>query len=180
MNSLLVTLSHCDKLIFFVLLSHRDKQHLYTLPKKIPKCSKNAQKNTKGTKSAKKCKKYQKVTKSAAFLALFGIFFWNIYKVCLLQWLSATNKKSVCRSDSVQQTKQIFFTATLCNKQYWEKKNPISLWHVTKELKKKQKNNILSYLNFTTAIKLLWGTFSVKVNVSVSVNVCLVSMQYKN
>ena len=53
----------------------------------------------------------------------FWHLFGNIYKFSLYQWLSATNKKSVCRSDSVQQTIL--------------KKYPISLWHVPKELKKK-------------------------------------------
>ena len=54
---------------------------------------------------------YQKCTKSAkkgksTMLALFGIFL-DIQKK-LSQWLIPTNKKSVCRSDSVRQTKQIF------------------------------------------------------------------------
>ena len=52
------------------------------------------------------------------------------------KWLSVTNKKSVGRSDSVRQTKQICVTVTQWDKQYWNK-YPISLWHVTKEWRKK-------------------------------------------
>ena len=85
----------------------------------------------KSTNSAKKS------TKEFSIFGLFWHIFGNIYKFCFSQWLSATNKKSVCRSDSVQQTKQIFVTVTQCNKQYWNK-YPISLWHVTKELEKKK------------------------------------------
>ena len=52
---------------------------------------------------------------------------------------------------------QILFVAvTQCDKQYL-KRYFISLWHVTKELEKKPKTNILPNLNFTSAIKLLWG-----------------------
>ena len=50
----------------------------------------------------------------------------NKQKIYLSQWLSVTNK-FFCHSDSVQQT-------------ILKKKYPISLWHVTKELKKKQEN----------------------------------------
>ena len=67
-------------------------------------------------------------------------------KKWLSHWLSAKNKTNLCCSDSVQQT--------ILNNY------PISLWHVTKELGK----TILSNLNFTTAIKLLWDTFFVIVN----------------
>ena len=45
-------------------------------------------------------------------------------KFCLSQWLSATNKKFVCRSDSVRQTKNFFVAVTQCDKQ----KNPLSQW----------------------------------------------------
>ena len=74
----------------------------------------------------------------------------NLYIFCLLQWFSATDKKCVHCSDSVRQKK--FFLSewlsgtnksNLCHsdsvqKQYWSK-YPISLWHVTKEMKKPQK-----------------------------------------
>ena len=55
----------------------------------------------------------------------------------------------------MRQTKQIFVSVTKCDKQFWQNYS-ISLWHVKKELKKKPKTNIHSYLNLTTAIKLLW------------------------
>ena len=71
----------------------------------------------------------------------------NKQNIHLLQWLSVTNKTNLCHSDLVRQTIL--------------KKYPISLWLVTKELEKKPKTNILSNLNFTSAIKLLWGTLSI-------------------
>ena len=54
-------------------------------------------------------------------------------KFCLLQWLSVTNKSD-------------FF--------------PISLLHITNILEKNPKTNINPNLNFTSAIKLLWGTLT--------------------
>ena len=85
----------------------------------------------------------------------------NKQKMCSSQWLSLWLSDSVCdsvrRSDSVQQTNQIFVIATQCKKQYWNK-YPISLWHVTKKMEKRTKINILSNLNSSTAIKLVWGT----------------------
>ena len=168
-----------QRIVFFVALSHCEKQifcllHWVTVTNKVCICS---------------GKKLKKGPKMLHFLVLFAIFetfcyflafcmpifvlfskkfytLWHfvckIYQFWLSQWLSATNKKSICRSDSVRQTKQIFVTVTQCDKQYW-KKYPSYLSHVTKELKKKPKTNIISNLNFITAIKLLWGTFPVAV-----------------
>ena len=65
-------------------------------------------------------------------------------KICLLHWLSATNKNSVCCSDSVWQTIPKNYT--------------ISLSHITKKLEKMPKTNIHPNVKFTSAIKLLWGT----------------------
>ena len=54
-------------------------------------------------------------------------------------------------------TKQIFVTLTQRNKiEYW--KNKQFLCGMWQRNWKKPKTNILSDLNFTTAIKLLWGT----------------------
>ena len=106
-------------------------------------------------KSNKKCQTWQKVPKSVAVLGLFCGTYINF----------------VCHSDSVQPTKNLFVAVAQCDKQNFFcrsdslpqaiiNKYPISLWHVTKKLeKKKPKTNILSNFNFTTAIKLLWGTF---------------------
>ena len=89
-------------------------------------------------------------------MAFFGIFL-------------PTCTTFVCQNDSVQQTKKMFVALTQCKKtklisdsvqQTILNNYPISLWHVTKELGK----TILSNLNFTTAIKLLWDTFFVIVN----------------
>ena len=66
--------------------------------------------------------------------------------MCSWQWLSATNKSNLCHRDWVQKTmlKQISNFFVVCHK--GNEKNP--------------KTYILSNLNFTTAIKLLWGIFS--------------------
>ena len=81
----------------------------------------------------------------------------------------------VCRSDSVQQTENPFVAVTQCDEQnkslsQWlsatnniQNKYPIYLWHVTKEFWKRPKTNILLNLNYTTAIKLLWGTFNANI-----------------
>ena len=64
----------------------------------------------------------------------------------------------------LQHIQTLFVTVTQFNKQkicLSLKKYPISLLHVTKELGKKAKTNILLNLKFTTSIKLLWGTFNV-------------------
>ena len=156
---LFVALSHCNQQIFVCCTESLWHTKFVYFAEKIPK-------------RAQKCFIFSTFL---SFLALFGTFlhfafpFLHFFKKIYTLWhflckiytrfvcRSARNKKSICRSDSVRQTKQIFVTVTQCNKQYW-KKYPIYLWHVTKELEKKPKKNIVLNLNFTTAIKLLWGT----------------------
>ena len=68
---------------------------------------------------------------SLHFIAIFHIvaLFWNIYRFCSLQWLSATNKKYASCSDSVQQAKQICFAVTQFEKQYWKDiQFPCDMW----------------------------------------------------
>ena len=86
-------------------------------------------------------------------------------KIHLSQWLSVTNKINLCHCDSVRQTIL--------------KKYPIYLSHVTKELEKKPKTNILSNLNFTTAIKLLWGTLKLKCHQNCNVTITEMSPNLK-
>ena len=120
-------------------------------------------------KKHKKCqnsKKYQKMQHVWTFLASFlkhiQIFFvtvtqCNKQKICLLQWLSATNKTNLCCGNSVRQTilkKNIQF---LC-----------AMWQTNW---KKSQKKILWNLNFTTAFRLIWNTF-----VSYSVQIILQNM----
>ena len=130
LSILFVALSHCDKQKFsllhwitatikkmFVALSHCDKQSLYMLPK-----------------FAKSVNNTQVFGTVDLFFAIFGTFmpyfvffedicccflelFGNIYRFCLSQWLTATNKNSVCCSGSVPQTKILFVAVTQCDKQ---------------------------------------------------------------
>ena len=127
------------------------KKHTKKHTQKI-KLPKNSQ---KVPKRAPKCQK--KVEHCWHFWQLFG----NIYKFYLLQWLSATtifclfvamiqwDELNFCLLQWLSATKQnlIFFF--------------IFLLHVTKELGKKKN---LPNLNFTSAIKLLWGTFNAMFN----------------
>ena len=64
-------------------------------------------------------KKGGKEPKNAALLAFLASFWEPLKKNSL--GLSATKKQSVYRSDSVQQTKQIFVTVTQCDTQYFKK-----------------------------------------------------------
>ena len=85
------------------------------------------------------------------FLELFG----NTYQLLFVVVTQCDKQRSE------QQTKILFVAVTQCNKQYC-KNYPISLLHITKKLeRKKTKTKIHPYLNFTSAIKLLWGTFLV-------------------
>ena len=133
------------------------------LPKSLKK-KKNVLKKCKiGHKSPKKSwKKRWKVSKSWALLTLLAIFWQHIQIlfiavtqcdkqfVWLLQRFSATNLFSVCHSNSVWQTiLTIFFSSVACDK----------------GIGKKPKTNTLPNLNFTSAIKLLWGTFHIRFQV---------------
>ena len=92
---------------------------------------------TKIQKEQKVPKRRKTNIKSVAFFTLFASFWQHIQilfvkvnqcntqKICLLQWISATNKTNLRRSDSVRQNIL--------------KKYPISLWYVTNELEKSQK-----------------------------------------
>ena len=67
---------------------------------RIQKIYNNKKKMPRGTKALKSSRK--KSTKKFRVFGPFWHILGNIYKLCLLQWLSATNKKYVCRSDSVR------------------------------------------------------------------------------
>ena len=117
---LFVALSHCDKWIFcsshWVTASNKTG----ICCKKKPKCVEKEEKYKKGIKVPKRHKewqkgsrKYQQMMHSWPFLAYLWehlqILFVTVtkchkQKICLSQWLSATNKTNLCHSDSVQQT----------------------------------------------------------------------------
>ena len=98
-------------------------------------------------KSNRKCQKWQNLRKNVAFMGPFGFFSFSEYiqtlfvtltqcnkqKICFLQWLSATNKTVLCRSDSLRQTilkkKSYFFVA--CDKgigKKTRKKTSFQIW----------------------------------------------------
>ena len=127
------------------------------VPKKNKKCPQKCKKRHKVPKSAKK---RPKVPNSWLLLALLATF-WQCIQILFVSVTQCNNFFVVCCSNSVRQTKYMFVTVTQCDKKYWPKIS-IYEWHVTKELKKNPKKNILPNLNFTSAIKLLWGTLLVE------------------
>ena len=143
---LCIALSRCDKQNFCFL--HTKFVHV---AKKMPKRAKNTE--LFATFFITFCH-------FLCFWSTFWAFLKNIFCIfgMFFSFKKNTYNNFVCRSDSVQRIKQIFVTVTQCVKQYW-KKYPISLWHVTKELEINPKTNILSKLNSTTDIELLWGTY---------------------
>ena len=137
--------------VLFVALSHCDKQN-FCLSHWVPATNKI-------------CICCQKVAKSVNNAQLFGSFghFWGLfvpfmhfrgpyfstlliffyfwatfwpYTQILFVAVTQCDKQFVCLLQWLQQRKILFVAVTQCNKQYW-KKYPISLLHVTKELKKK-------------------------------------------
>ena len=117
---------------------------LIYVAQKMPKCFKNKNKIQKmhtnsPQKNSTKNAQNSKSTKKCNMFGPFGHLFWNIYNFSLTQWLHATNKKLVFRSDSVWQTKQIFIAVTQCDRQY-SKNIPNSLCLVQKNRGTKAKN----------------------------------------
>ena len=84
---------------------------------------------------------YKKQKNTKKKFSMFGLFLASFLEQIhfLSQWLSATNKKVVCRSDWAHQTKQIFVQVTQFNKQYL--KNIQYLCGLWQRNKKKKTSN---------------------------------------
>ena len=160
---LFVALSHCNKQIFVCCTeSLWQTKFVYVLGKK-PK----------------------KALKMLHFLLLFALFatFCYILAFCVPFFvffsknsthfgsLCVINTNFVCCSDSERQTKNPFVAVTQCDKQNKSLSQWLSATNNTQnniqficgmwqKMEKKPKTNMLSNLNFTTAIKLLWGTLT--------------------
>ena len=161
LSVLFVALSHCNILNFllhwatvtnciFVCRTDSLRQTKICICYKLPKNAfNNAKKGTKFPKSAKKeHKSAKKLTLLKKIWQYIQILFLSMTQrtkhfFCLLQWFSAT----------------IFFlfvTVGQCNKQYWRKKYFISLWNVTKELKKKAKKKHPSKFKFHQCYQIIF------------------------